>query len=133
MLIPRKEIELILPGLSYKIVGCCFKVHDVLGRYALESQYSNLLAKIFEENKLIFEKEKNLSKTGDDVNRADFIVDNSIVLELKAKPFISKDDYYQVRRYLELANLKLGLIVNFRQKHLNPKRILNSQCSNKLE
>ncbi len=127
------ESEIVLPDLSYKIVGCCFKVHDVLGMYALENQYGNLLAKTFDEGGLKFEREKILSKTGNDINKADFIIENSIIVELKSKPFIGKEDYYQVRRYLELADLKLALVVNFRQKYLKPKRVLNSQCSNKLE
>ena len=46
-------------------------------------------------------------------------------LELN-KNFITKEDYYQMQRYLKAANLKLGLIVNFRTTYLHPKRILCS-------
>ena len=59
-------------------------------------------------------------------NIVDFLIEDKILLELKAKRIISKEDYYQVRRYLESLNLKLGLLVNFRDRYLKPKRILNS-------
>lgn len=56
----------------------------------------------------------------------DFIVDGKIILEFKAKNFITKEDYYQVKRYLVTLNLQLAILVNFRQKRIIPKRILNS-------
>jgi hypothetical protein len=47
---------------------------------------------------------------------------------LKAKPIISKDDYFQMRRYLVSYKKKLGLVINFRQVYLRPKRILNKDA-----
>jgi hypothetical protein len=41
---------------------------------------------------------------------------------------LSNEDYYQVKRYLTSLNKKLGIIVNFRKKFIQPKRILNSQA-----
>ena len=41
-------------------------------------------------------------------------------------PFITKEDYFQMQRYLHSAKMKLGLIVNFHSYYLYPKRILNS-------
>jgi len=61
---------------------------------------------------------------GDTGNIIDFVVENKIVLELKAKLLISKDDYYQLQRYLQAANMKLGLLVNFRSRYLKPKRVV---------
>lgn len=116
--------------LSYEINGIFFAVHDALGRYALEKQYGDLVEKLLKEKGLPYEREKILFRTGDDVNRADFIVKNQILIELKAKPFITKEDYYQVKRYLEAADLLLGIIVNFRQKYLKSKRIINNNYSN---
>ncbi|MFH1428040.1 MAG: GxxExxY protein, partial [Patescibacteria group bacterium] len=49
------------------------------------------------------------------------------ILEFKTKDFITKEDYFQVKRYLITLNLKLALLVNFRQKRLVPKRILNKE------
>lgn len=60
-------------------------------------------------------------------NKADFIIESKIVLDVKAKKHITKEDYYQILRYLDAANLELGLIVNFRDSYLKPKRVLNSK------
>jgi 1-deoxy-D-xylulose-5-phosphate reductoisomerase len=119
--------DIIHKELSYKINGILFKVHDELGRYAKEKQYGDLFAMHLEKEKINFTREKNISRTSVDNNRADFIIENSIVVEFKAKSFITKEDYYQVKRYLEIINLKLGIIANFRQKFLKPKRVLNSK------
>ena len=47
-----------------------------------------------------------------------------MVLELKAKKVITKDDYYQIQRYLQMLNIKLGLLVNFRNRYLKPIRVV---------
>ena len=124
---PQIKTQILYKELSYTVVGIAFKVQNMLGRYATEKQYGNLFEKKLQENNIIFEREKLISKTGDDINRADFVIDNSVIIELKAKPFIEKADYYQVKRYLEFTNFKLGIIINFRQKYLQPKRIINSK------
>ena len=62
-------------------------------------------------------------------NKVDFLIENKVILEIKSRRIITKEDYYQVRRYLETLKLKLGIIVNFRNLYLRPKRILNSSIS----
>jgi len=77
---------------------------------------------------LKYEREKNLPKLfeGEKVNRnrIDFLIEDKIILELKCKRTVEKSDYYQLKRYLIVLNKKLGLLVNFRDKHIKPKRIL---------
>ena len=51
--------------------------------------------------------------------------EDKIIIDIKAKKFITKEDYYQMQRYLQTANYQLGLIVNFRSVHLKPKRVIN--------
>ena len=46
-------------------------------------------------------------------------------MELKTAPFLVKEHFDQVKRYLYQTNLKLGILVNFRDKRLHPKRVLN--------
>ncbi|OGG40229.1 hypothetical protein A3A21_02540 [Candidatus Jorgensenbacteria bacterium RIFCSPLOWO2_01_FULL_45_25b] len=111
--------------LSYVLGGIFYRAHDKLGRYAREKQYGDLLESLFLERNISYTREKTLTRTGTDVNQADFVVENLILIELKAKPLLLKGDYYQVLRYLECANLQLGLLVNFRQYYLKPKRIIN--------
>lgn len=55
---------------------------------------------------------------------------DKIILEIKAIRVLTRETYYQVRRYLQAFNKKLGLLVNFRDKYLRPKRILNSAIRN---
>jgi len=59
------------------------------------------------------------------VGRPDFIIEKAVVLDVKAKKFITKEDYNQMMKYLTLLKKELGLIVNFRASFLKPKRILN--------
>ena len=47
-----------------------------------------------------------------------------MVLEIKAKDRIVKDDYYQTQRYLQSTGIKLALLVNFRSRYLKPIRIV---------
>ena len=58
-------------------------------------------------------------------NIPDFIINDQIIIDIKAKRIITKEDYFQMKRYLVSSGKKLGIIVNFRQTYLNPKRIVN--------
>ncbi len=123
--------ELIYPKLSYDINGALFDVQNELGRYCNEKQYGDLLEKKLRERKLQFEREKFLPESfeGEKVNRnrVDFLVEDVIIIELKTKRLIERVDFYQTKRYLIALNKKLGLLVNFRDKYLKPKRVINSQ------
>ena len=129
MRIANKE-KLIYPELSYKINGVLFSVHNSLGRFCNEKQYGDAVEKLLVENNIKYEREKELPKSfegeQDRRNIADFLIESKILLELKVKRIISREDYYQVRRYLKSLNLKLGILVNFRDKYLKPRRVLNS-------
>ena len=113
--------KVLYPKLSYEIVGICFFVHNEIGRYSREKQYANLLQKIFDERKINYKREYIVNGTG---NIIDFLVEDKIVLELKAKPIVTKQDYYQTQRYLQVLDIDLGIIINFQQEYLRPKRIL---------
>lgn len=121
--------NLVFPELSYQICGLLFEVHNSLGRYLNEQQYGDLLETSLKNGHLKYEREKNVpiffegQKEGR--NKVDFCIENSIILELKAKRILLKKDYYQLKRYLVAFKMELGLLVNFRDKYLKPKRVLN--------
>lgn len=121
--------ELIYPELSYKLTGLLFSVHNELGEYCNERQYCDKFEIKLKENDLKYEREKILppSFKGENVNRnrVDFLIEDKIIIEVKCKRVIDRNDYYQVKRYLVALNKELGFIVNFREKYLKPRRILN--------
>jgi GxxExxY protein len=117
----RKNNKIIYPDLSYKITGILFSVHNELGQYAREKQYGDLLENKLNEINLPYEREVRISDSG---NVLDFIIDKKIVLELKSVVAINRDNYRQVQNYLQVTNLKLGLLVNFRAKYLKSIRII---------
>lgn len=122
--------KLIHEDLTYKINGLLFKTHNDLGRYLNEKQYADYFEKLLNEEKIKYVREyriKDIDK-GQGKTRCicDFIIEDIVILEFKTKSFIDKEDYYQTQRYLATLNIELGLLVNFRQKRLVPKRVLNS-------
>lgn len=117
----NKTGKLIYPELSYVITEICFAVHNQLGRYAREKQYGDLLEEKLKEIKIPYKREFRIGKTG---NTVDFLIDNKIILELKVKPLILKEDYYQLQRYLQALGIRLGLLVNFRNRYLKPIRVI---------
>lgn len=122
-----KNKELIYPELSYTITGILFSVHNELGQYAREKQYGDAIEKKLKESHIFYKREVVISDSG---NILDFIIDNKIALELKAKRLLIKDDYNQTQRYLQETRPKLGLLVNFRDKYLKPTRIVRIDTEN---
>lgn len=122
--------KLIYPDLSYKINGILFTVHNELGRFCNEQQYSDAVENHLKKLKINYEREKILPPSFENErkrNKIDFLIEDKIILEIKTRNFISREDYYQVKRYLVALNKKLGIIVNFRKRYIEPKRILNSK------
>lgn len=119
--------KIIYKELCYRLYGLLFELHNTLGRYCRERQYGDALQTILTENLISFTREKPIPL--EDVinqytNKADFVIEDKIVLELKSKPLVTKEDYSQMQRYLQAGGYKLGLLVNFRNKYLKPIRII---------
>ena len=121
--------KLLYPELSYKIVGLLFNVHNNLGRFRNEKQYSDAIEQELKILKIPYKRGFRLPESFEGENSSrniiDFIIDDKIILEVKTKRVILKDDYFQIKRYLISSDYKLGLLVNFRSKYLSPKRILS--------
>lgn len=125
--------KIIYPEISYKINGILFSAHNELGQFCNEKQYGDLIESYFKKFDLKYEREKILPPSFENElegrNRTDFLVEDKILIEIKAKRFLTREDYYQVKRYLTALNKKLGILVNFRRKYITPKRILNSSAA----
>lgn len=113
--------KLIHPELSYVLTGVLFAAHNELGPYAREKQYGDLIEKKLKATNIPYKRELTI---GDSNNIIDFLIDNKIILEIKAKRILIKEDYYQTQRYLQETKIKLALLVNFRNKYLKPTRIV---------
>ncbi len=107
--------KIVYSKLSYTITGLLFEAHNKLGRFRKEKYYSDFLEVKLKEVGIKYEREKLLpSKEKRSADRVDFCIENKILVDIKAKKFITKEDYFQMINYLKALNLKLGLIVNFR-------------------
>ncbi|MFZ2190544.1 MAG: GxxExxY protein [Candidatus Magasanikiibacteriota bacterium] len=116
-----EENKLIYKELSYEITGILFEVHNELGRFSREKQYCDVLEDKLKLKNKKYKREFRVSDTG---NIVDFVVNDQIVIEAKAKSTLTKEDYYQLQRYLQSTGLKLGLLVNFRNRYLKPIRVV---------
>jgi len=126
--------EIIFKEESYKIIGSCLAVFNKMGSGFLESVYQEALEIQFKHDKVPFEKEKRLHIKFNDIQldkffKADFVCFRNIIVELKATPFIHKNDIAQVLNYLRATDMRLGILVNFGEKSLVYKRVLNSRSS----
>ena len=103
---------------SHAIIGAAVEVQRVLGVGLLESAYAAALAIELAERELGFQREVEISANykGRDVGvvyKADFIVEGSVIIEIKAIDAVAEVHRAQLLTYLRLSGLKLGLLVNF--------------------
>ena len=122
--------EIIYKQESYNITGALFNVHNKLGRGFLESVYSEALCIELDTLGIPYKVEKKLETYYGDIKlskyfRADFVCFNSIIVELKRTPFISKADEDQLMNYLMATKFKLGILAAFGGPRLIYKRIIN--------
>lgn len=129
----KKRDKLIYEELTYEINGAIFETHNELGPYCNEKQYCDKLEEKIKKQGLSYEREKVLppSFEGEKAgrNQVDFVIENKVVIEAKAKRAIRREDYYQTQRYLKALNKKLAILVNFRNKRVHIKRVINPDAS----
>lgn len=128
----RNLDKVVYPELSYKLNGIFFEVHNALGSHCREIQYCDALEKLFKDKSIPYVREMYIGQENDLIksnsNRIDFLVYDKIILEIKATRLIGREEYNQIQRYLKFSNMKLGILLNFHQKYLTPRRILNSSA-----
>ena len=114
---------------TFKIIGICMEVHRNLGPGLLEVVYKDALEIEFKANNIPFEREKEFSIEYKGVILphkfyADFIVNEDIVLEVKAVKEFSGEHTAQLLNYMKLSGSEIGLLVNFQNKSLQNKRLV---------
>lgn len=107
-----------LNDLTYKIIGCTYKVHSELGPGLLESTYEVCLEYEMIKAGLTVERQKPLPVIYDQIKleagyRIDLLVNYQIVLEIKSFDSIAPIHKAQLMTYLKLSGKKLGLLLNF--------------------
>ncbi|MEI7621583.1 MAG: GxxExxY protein [Candidatus Moraniibacteriota bacterium] len=126
------NVEIIFPELSYKLVGILFKVHSELGNGYQEKHYQRAIEIELAKEKLKFKRELpvEIIYEGNSIGKyfLDFLIEDKIILELKAANSFRTADFKQITAYLQKMNLKLGILANFKTEKLTYKRILNSKA-----
>ena len=124
---------IIYKNLSYQLNGIFFQIHNEYGRFLRERQCCDLLEEALEKNSIRYQREYDLARLNKEFlkgNRVDYLIEDKIIIEVKATSIITKEDYCQVLRYLQASNMRLGMIVNFRNKYLKAKRAVNNKFIN---
>ena len=119
--------------LTEKIIGCGIEVHKAIGPGLLESAYEECLCYELAHNGLKFRRQVPLPVVYKGVNldcgyKLDIIVENLVILEIKAVDRLIAIHEAQLLSYLRMLNMKIGLLLNFHSSVLKDgiKRIVNN-------
>ncbi|MBL7196625.1 MAG: GxxExxY protein [Candidatus Omnitrophica bacterium] len=118
--------DFIYKNLTYKIIGALFEVHNNLGPVHKKNIYHEAIKIEFKFQGISFVEEKALEvkykgqKIG--VYRPDFIIDDKVILEMKAVPILAKTMVDQMYYYVRGSKYKLALLANFGTNKLIIKR-----------
>ncbi len=116
-----------------KIIKCAIEVHKNLGAGLLESVYAKCLEYEFKENGIRYKREVEIPVNYKGMNiecsfRADFIVEDKVIIELKSVDKLIPVFNAQLLTYLKITGKKIGIIINFNEELLKNgiKRMINS-------
>lgn len=107
-----------LNDLSYRVRGLCMEVHRELGPGLLESAYEEALAYELAQAGILFERQRDMPLLYKGIKldcgyRLDFLIENQLILELKAVTEVLPIHHAQLLTYLKLERRSLGLLINF--------------------
>jgi GxxExxY protein len=119
--------EILYKELSYQVVGAAMEVHKVLGPAFVEPVYQKAYAHELYLRAIPYEEQKLLPVhyKGQFVGeyRADFVIDNKIIIEIKAVSSLNEIHDAQAINYLAATGLRVAILINFGEKSLKTKRI----------
>lgn len=101
-------------------VNECFNIHKNLGPGLFESVYEEILAHQLAKQGVQFAKQRGIPLTWNGINlelgfRADLIIEEKVIIEIKSIERIAPVHYKQLLTYLRLTDQKLGLLINFNE------------------
>jgi GxxExxY protein len=99
-------------------VDICFKIHYKYGPGLFESVYEEIFCYEWQKTEIPFVRQQGIPLVHEEIKleagfRADVIIDNKVIVELKSIEALAPVHYKQVQTYLKLTNIKLGLLINF--------------------
>lgn len=123
--------------ISEKIIGAAIEVHRQIGPGLIEKIYENALCHEFHLRGINFKRQRPVSvfykgvKISDDL-WLDLLVEDKLIVDLKAKEQVTPFDKAKLLTYLRLSDLRLGLIINFHEVILKNgiKRVINGELEN---
>ena len=128
------EIEMKHKDLTDKIIACFYKVYNTLGYGFLEKVYENALVHELRKNGMQVNPQFPIRVFYDGIHVgeyfADLLVDDTVIVELKAATAMSSEHILQLQNYLKATNKEVGLLLNFGQKpEIRRKTFLNQDKS----
>jgi GxxExxY protein len=126
----QQSDKILYKELSYQIVGALFDTFKTLGSNYQEKYCQRAVEKFLIKRRIPFKREVPVEITIEDENIGrhflDFLVDDSVVLEIKKGNKQNMSDIKQVLMYLKTTGLKLGILAYFGSNGVTYKRIINS-------
>jgi len=123
--------QYVVSGLTGDIIGAAMEVHNQLGPGFLESVYDEAFAIELTQRKIKFERQKELPVFYKQccIKKfvCDFLVDNKVIVEIKAISALSEIDRVQLTSYLKASGTEIGLLLNFGSRSLEFKRMIYSK------
>jgi GxxExxY protein len=126
--------EILFKELSFEVIGAAMEVHSILGPDFLESVYQVALEKELVLHRIPFQHQVELPVLykGDviGVYKADLVIDNEIIVEIKGISKINSAHHAQALHYLAAIGLPLALLINFGTGSLEHRRVVKSENTN---
>ena len=132
-MVKNKVSDFLYEEESYKIRGACFNVYNTLGGGIKEKIIERALTKELLSQGMTVGNQTRINivykneKIG--VYIPDLVVDNKIIIEIKSKPFITKEDKKQFWSYLRGSKYKLGFLIGFTSQKLIIERLVHTKKS----
>lgn len=116
--------------ITERIIGCAMKVHSTLGNGFQEVIYQRALGIELDKSRVLFVRELEMPIYYDGIDigsrRVDFLVEDKIIVELKAITQLEKVHLAQALNYLQAYKLEIGLLLNFGNTRLEFRRLIRS-------